>query len=94
VETDSGGGASWTRLLRYLLVTAAGGYLLFLVIVWVFYLVLGGQDRTLLDQALKEGSMLAFLIVVPGLVAVEGLHELGRRLAGRVRPALERPPST
>jgi Family of unknown function (DUF6256) len=92
VGTEPVGGTAWTRLLRYLVVTAAGGYVLFLVIVWVFYLVLGGKDRTLLEQALKEGSMLAFLIVVPGFLAIEGLHELGRRLAGRARPALERPP--
>jgi hypothetical protein len=62
--------------------------------VWVFYLVLGGEDRSLLDQALGEGSMLAFLIVVPGFLAIEWLHEFARRLAGRARPALERPPPT
>ena len=92
VEANPVVGASWTRLVLHLLATASGGYVLFLLIVWVFYLVLGGEDRTLLHEALAEGSMLAFLIVVPGLLAIEGLHELVRRLAGRGRPALERPP--
>jgi hypothetical protein len=94
VETEPVAGTSWLRLVRYLLVTAGGGYVLFLLIVWVFYLILGGEDRSLLDQALGEGSMLAFLIVVPGFLAIEGLHEFARRLAGRARPVLDRPPTT
>jgi hypothetical protein len=92
MEAEPVAGTSWFRLVRYLVVTAAGGYALFLVIVWVFYLVLGGEDRTLLTEALGQGSMLAFLLVIPGFLAIEGLHELGRRLAGRTRPALQEPP--
>jgi uncharacterized protein DUF6256 len=52
-------------LVRYLAGTAAGGYVFFLSIVVVFYFVLGGEDLGFIRQALVEGSLLAFALVLP-----------------------------
>jgi hypothetical protein len=65
----------WRDLIRYVVTTAAGGYVLFLAIVVVFYPVLGQRDRTFLLQAFREGSVLAFAIVVPGFLLISWLHE-------------------
>ncbi len=74
----------WRDLVRYVLATAAGGYVLFLAIVVVFYPVLGRQDRTFLLEALREGSLLAFAIVVPGFLLISWLYE---RPWARPRPS-------
>ncbi len=62
-------------LLRYLLRTAGGGFAVFLVTVAVFYLLLGGQEPDLLREALLEGSLLAFGIVIPGFLLISWLHD-------------------
>jgi hypothetical protein len=53
----------------------AGGYLLFLLIVGVFYFVLGDHDERFLLQALREGSVLTFAIVVPAFLLISWLYE-------------------
>lgn len=58
----------WPQLLGYLAETMAGGYLFFLAIVVVFYFVLGGEDVSLITEALFGGSALAFLIVGPAFL--------------------------
>src|SRR5881396_1133369 len=49
---------------------AVGGYLVFLAIVVVFYFVLGGETSSFIVQALREGSVLAFGMVVPVFLAL------------------------
>ena len=69
---------TYRDLVRYLIRTAAGGFAVFLVIVAVFYLVLGGQKPDLLREALLEGSLLAFGIVIPGFLLISWLHDRRR----------------
>jgi Family of unknown function (DUF6256) len=77
----------WIDLLRYLVAMAAGGYAFFLAIVLVFYFVLGGEDWAFIRQALVEGSVLAFLVVLPAFALLSWLEDLlrshGRRSAKR-----------
>jgi hypothetical protein len=74
--------ATWLDLVRYLAITAAGGYLFFLGIVVGFYVVLGGESPEFLRQALAEGSLLAFAMVIPAFLVLSRLQEL---LSGRGR---------
>jgi hypothetical protein len=76
----------WRRLVRYLAVTAVGGFGVFLVIVLVFYFALGGQGRGFMADALGSGAMLALAVVVPSFLAMEAARALlrrARRAAGR-----------
>jgi Family of unknown function (DUF6256) len=76
--------ARWPDLLRYLASTVAGGYLFFLVIVVVFYFILGSEPTSFLTQALGQGSLLTFGIVVPGFL---GLSWIADRVGtGRTTP--------
>ena len=78
------GRRGWIELARYVIGTAAGGYMIFLLIVVAFYFVLGGEGRDLLLEALREGSVLAFAIVVPGFLLISWVHGLRGR---RTRPS-------
>jgi hypothetical protein len=60
----------WKRLLRSVVATLAGGYLVFALIIAVFYLVLGGQPSDFIPLSLVQGSVLAFGIVLPAFVAL------------------------
>jgi hypothetical protein len=71
---------SWGTLLRYLAATAAGGYAFFLLIVVVFYFVLGGEPERFLSQALVEGSVLAFGMVIPAFLLFSWIADRGRRV--------------
>jgi type IV secretory pathway VirB2 component (pilin) len=68
----------WGHLLRYILGMVAGGYVFFLAIVVVFYFVLGGEDESLIRQALVEGSVLAFVLVVPAFLLLSWIAEWTR----------------
>jgi len=71
----------WGDLARYLVGTVAGGYVFFLAIVVVFYFVLGGEDLAFIRQALVEGSLLTFALVLPAfllLTAIDDLRSRGR----------------
>jgi uncharacterized protein DUF6256 len=73
-------GTGWGDLIRHLLSTVTGGYLVFLTIVVVFYFVLGGEDLDFIRQALVEGSLLAFVLVIPAfLILAKIADELSRR---------------
>jgi Family of unknown function (DUF6256) len=81
-------GATWSRpsrrdtergdlglggLARFLLVTAVAGYVVFLGIVAVFHVVIGGGPVSVIGDAASGGALLAFGIAVPvfvGLAAV------------------------
>jgi hypothetical protein len=73
----------WRRLVRFLVVTAAGGFGAFLAIVLVFYFALGGQGRGFVADALGSGAMLAFAVVVPSFLAIELVRSLLRRARRR-----------
>lgn len=75
------------HLIRYVVATAAGGYAFFLAIVLVFYLVLGGEPERLVRQALVEGSVLAFAVVVPAFVVMSMVAD---RLRRPPRPGADR----
>jgi hypothetical protein len=65
---------------------AVGGYLVFLAIVVVFYFVLGGETSSFIVQALREGSLLTFGMVVPVFLALSWLEEKGWLPPTRRRP--------
>ena len=69
-------------LLPYLAALVSGGYVFFLAIVVVFYFVLGGEDWEFIRQALVEGSLLAFALVLPAFVVLTWLEGLLRRHGG------------
>jgi hypothetical protein len=73
----------WASLTRYVMGMTVGGYLVFLGIVVTFYFVLGGEDRSFVLQALREGSVLTFGMVVPAFLLISLLYGLARR---RTRP--------
>jgi membrane protease YdiL (CAAX protease family) len=85
----------WTAALRLVVPTVAGAYLVFTLIIAIFYLVLGGQPRNFVPQALAQGSVLAFGIVLPAFVlltwAEAGLRR--RRAIGRGRHGTDVRPS-
>ncbi len=55
----------WAGLVRDVVAMAVAGYAFFLLLVVVFYFVLGGESGTLLTDALFEGSVLTFLVALP-----------------------------
>ena len=55
----------WSGLVRHIVGTAVGGYVFFLLLVVVFYFILGEHSSTLVTDALVYGSLLAFTVVVP-----------------------------
>ncbi|MGQ0670523.1 MAG: DUF6256 family protein [Actinomycetota bacterium] len=55
---------SWSRWILELLLTLAGGYLLFLAIVLVFHVAIAGQEGAL-RSAVTGGSFLAFGVALP-----------------------------
>ena len=59
--------AGWQGTLRHLVVTVAGGYLSFLLIVLVFHVLIAGQ-RGALATAAAGGGFLAFGIAAPVFV--------------------------
>jgi Family of unknown function (DUF6256) len=65
----------WPQLLHYLAGTIIGGYVFFLAIVVVFYFVLGGEQVSLITDALLGGSALAFLIAGPAFILFSWLAE-------------------
>jgi hypothetical protein len=85
--SPNGSPPPWIDLLRYLVAMVAGGYAFFLAIVVVFYFVLGGEDWAFIRQALVEGSLLAFAVVLPAFMLLTWLEDLlrsrGRRSAKR-----------
>jgi hypothetical protein len=73
----------WGRLVRLLAVTALGGYAVFLTLILVFYLALGGQGPGFVADAFGSGAMLAFAVVVPSFLALEAIRAAWRRLRRR-----------
>ena len=55
----------WRPLVRDVVMMAVAGYAFFLLLVVVFYFVLGGESGTLVTDALVEGSVLTFVLTLP-----------------------------
>ena len=73
----------WVRLVRFLGATAVGGFVVFLGLILIFYLALGGQGPGFVADALGSGAMLALAVVVPSFLAMEGIRALWRRATKR-----------
>jgi Family of unknown function (DUF6256) len=72
---EAHGPPAWRHLIRYVTAMAVGGYLFFVLIVVVFYFVLGNEARSLIYQALAEGSLLTFGMVVPAFLLMTWIAE-------------------
>lgn len=66
--------ASPRRLLRYLVATALGGYVCFLLLDVFFFFALGGQPASFLRQAVTGGAWLGFGVGVPILFVLGWLE--------------------
>jgi len=66
------------RLVRYVAITAVGGYAAFLVLVGGYYAAIARQTPRFLRQAISGGAVMAFLIGGPVLLAAGWLE-------GRIR---------
>lgn len=74
------------RALGALASMVVGGYVVFVAIVVLFYFVLGGEAPSFILQALGEGSVLTFGMVVPAFLGLSWLAERGRPRPSRERP--------
>jgi len=70
---------------RYLAPTVVGGFGFFLLVVVVFYFVIGERSPTFIEQALRHGSLLTFAVVHPGFVILSLVETGVRRLRHRRR---------
>ena len=71
-------------LLRYLRGTFAGGYVVFLVIVVVFYVLLGGERPVFIGHALAGAAWLGFGMVLPAFLLLSFMNDRrSRRKAAR-----------
>ena len=73
----------WVRVVRFLGATAAGGFLVFLALILIFYFALGGQGPGFVADALGSGAMLALAVVVPSFLAMEAIRAGWRRIRKR-----------
>jgi len=90
---------TWRGLVRYLINTAIGGYAVFLLIVVVFYFILGGEGFGFIRDALTGGVWLSLGLAVPCLLAIAWIEERlarwrsGARQGHRVSPGAPNPTS-
>ena len=76
----------WRSFLRYLSTMFLGGFAAFLLIVVVFYFVLGARSSMLIRQALLQGSWFVFGIVLPSFVLLSVVTDRVARTRGRRPP--------
>ena len=74
------GRVAWGRIVLGIVLTVAGGYLLFVAMIGAYVAASGNGSGGLLGHAIKGGAVLAFGIVAPGFVALSGAAGLKRRL--------------
>jgi UDP-N-acetylmuramyl pentapeptide phosphotransferase/UDP-N-acetylglucosamine-1-phosphate transferase len=80
--------ATRREAIGYLASTVAGGYAVFLVIVVLFYFVLGNEEGSLITQTVGEGSVLVLVIVVPAFVLLSWIdHRFRSGRTGQARAA-------
>lgn len=72
------------RLARHLAITAAGGYVVFLAVILLFYVVLGASTHEFAAKAAVRGGLLAVVAVLLllGIAAVGGAARSPRRDPG------------
>ena len=78
---------AWRPLARYLAGLFVGGYAFFLTVVVVFYFVIGERSRTFISQALGQGSVFTFGIVLPAFVVLSFAED---GISGRLKRRLDR----
>lgn len=76
----------WPAFVRYLLVTALGGWALLMAIVLLYYVAVAGQGRRFLLDALTGTALMAFGIGVPSLLLIAWIGDLRRRHRGDRAP--------
>jgi len=64
----AGRAPSFPALVRYVVVTAVGGYVAFLVLVGGYYAAIARQTPWFLRQAVSGGAVMAFLVGMPALL--------------------------
>ncbi|MGH2573000.1 MAG: DUF6256 family protein [Actinomycetota bacterium] len=83
--SEAHGPPAWRHLIRHVTAMAVGGYLFFVLIVVLFYFVLGNEPRGLIRQALVEGSLLTFGMVLPAFLLIAWIADRRSR-APRASP--------
>ena len=66
---------SFATLVRYVAITAVGGYAAFLVLVGGYYAAIARQTPWFLRQAISGGAVMAFVIGAPALLLAGWLEE-------------------
>jgi hypothetical protein len=88
---------AWRPLARYLAGLFVGGYAFFLSVVVIFYFVIGERSRTFISQALGQGSVFTFGIVLPAFMvlsfAEDGISRMLQRRRDRERRSAAHPGS-
>ena len=79
-------GGGFRPLARYLAVTAAGGYLVFLGILLVFYLLLGAASLRFVVKGAVRGAGLTVLVVVLFLLLVAAYRAVEAKSMRRPEP--------
>ena len=85
--SPQGPAPNFETLVRYVAVTALGGYAAFLVLVGGYYAAIARQTPWFLRQAIGGGATVAFLIGAPVLVMAGWVE-------GRIRSRRSVPPGT
>jgi Family of unknown function (DUF6256) len=83
-ESTKGRPHDFRSSLRRIVVTVAGGYVVFLAIVLVFHRILAGQ-REVMGQAVSGGAVLAFAIALPAFLLLSRIESALRERRGRRR---------
>ncbi len=81
--------SGWRELVRDIFVMAVAGYGFFLLLVVVFYFILGAHSGRLVIDALGYGSLLTFAVVVPVFLVFSWLQSRirdRRRTASGAKP--------
>jgi hypothetical protein len=74
------GRVAWGRTVLGIVLTVAGGYVLFVAMIGAYVAASGSNSGGLLGHAIKGGAVLAFGVVVPGFIVLSGAPGVKRRL--------------
>ena len=72
-------GDAWLRAVPGILLTVAGGYVVFVAMIGAYVLVSGSDPGGLLGHAIRSGALLAFGVVAPGFILLSGAARLKHR---------------
>jgi hypothetical protein len=82
----------WPSLVRHVASTAAGGYLLLIAVVFLYYRLVARQGPGFLRSAVTGNAMLAFAVALPAFLAISWTVERRRRASRGLRRHQEDPP--